>query len=111
MDLTINSANDITTKLFVKERITNPDTTTNDVFVTVANAVDIEDYSEDNPGTGDVYFRSNSISLVTEDSTLLDSIFAEVMELLSLVCQQMTDLETYSTVNNYTVTPSGYSPA
>lgn len=107
MDLTIDSPNDITGYLFVKERITNADSTTNDVFVTVANAVDIEDYAEGAPAEGDVYFRDITVSLVSSDPQMLNDIFEEVLQLLQVVCQQMTDLEANAVAATWIINKDG----
>jgi hypothetical protein len=107
MDLTIDNANDITPKLFVKQRLVNPDHSTNDVFITVANAVDLEDYAEDAPADGDTYFRTDTASFVSGDTQVLNDIFDEVLQLVQVVCQQASDLETLSTTAVYTVNENG----
>ena len=107
MDLVITSGNDITTKLFVKERLKTAAGANNDVFYTIANTVDIEDYAEDAPATDQSFFRTNSVSLVADSISELNSIFDEVLYLLQLVCKQLDDLDIAQAGVTYTVNGSG----
>ena len=107
MALVITSANNITPYLFVKNRLINPDLTTNDVFVTVANVVDIEDYAATAPATNQTFWRDSSVSLVAETETELNDIFNTVLYLLELVCQQTDDLNTSSGVSVWSVDGAG----
>ena len=109
MTLTITSANNITTNLFVNEQLINPDASTNNVFTTVANLVDIEDYAVGAPASGDKFFLTNTASLVAETVTELNAIFNEVLYLLELVCQQNDDIGSSPVTVTYAVDSSGAS--
>lgn len=104
LDLTVNTANDITQYIFVKERILRPDNTFDDVFVCIASPAQLEDLPQLNPGTGS-YFRDNAVSLISSDPNYLtyvkDGILADVQLLLS----QATELDNLSSAGTYTVTP------
>lgn len=108
VDVSITGANDITTKLFVKQRILKPEGTTEDNFVAVASPTNLEDFAEDAPLVDSSFFRSNSISLASSDPAFLSSTLETILSELSLLTKQMEILDENSSITtNYTVTSSG----
>ena len=106
MDLTITSANNIITTLFVKQRSINLDGSFNDSFITVANAADIEDYEVGSPGQDCSYFLDDQVSLVG-NSDEIEAIFNEVTTLLATVCGEVDDLSSTTLSGTFTINSSG----
>lgn len=110
MDLEITAAENITSKVFVKQRLLVAGTSTyNDVFVAVCTPAQIEDLPEDNP-TDTSFFRVSKIELVNENPEYLEQVAADVLIELKQLIASLTYLETTSVVAVYTVTASDITP-
>jgi hypothetical protein len=103
-DFTISAANGITTKLFVKQRYTDPSNNVVDDFVGVASLTDIEDYPADNPNEGEDFYRVNTISLASSDPTLLDEANTTILAELQLLSAQQDMLAGDTVDKVYTIT-------
>jgi hypothetical protein len=104
VDLTINSTNDITAFLFVKERVVKPDGTNDDTFVAVASPSQIEDINESSPGTGTVYFRDKTVSLISTDPQYLNDTVNEILADIQLTVLQMNELDVLTPPQYFTIT-------
>lgn len=111
-DMTVTSAsNDTTIYLFVKQRILNIDGTTDDTFIAVAGPAEIEDLPQQAPVAPSTIFRDSTISLISSDQVALQAAVQNILNDLLLTMQQGVDLETFTSVVNYTVDSSaGISP-
>lgn len=110
MTLAVASANGITTKLFVKQRVQNTNGSTSDEFVTIANVVDIANTPEDAPNEDLGKFRTASNTFVGETVYDLNGIFDEAVLLLETVCKQTDDLAANGDTTNYVINADGIAP-
>lgn len=106
VDLTITSSSNITTFLFVKQRISLVDGTYDDTFVTVASPAQIEDIQQQSPAPGEFFFRDNTISLISSDPTLIQTLTNNILSDVQLTIQQSEDLDVLSSAETITVTDS-----
>lgn len=107
--LAITSAESITSFLFVKKRIIRPDGSSDDTFVTVASPAQIEDIPQQVPGPDDPYWRDDTITLVSSDPDLLNDVISEITEDIQLTLIEATDLQTISSSQVITITPTSIS--
>ena len=105
-DITITGSDTITQYLFVKERIVRPDGTVDDTFAAVASPEQIEDIPQQAPEPPSTFFRDNQVSFISGDPNRLNDVVNEVLSDLQLTVQQATDLQTFTTSTNYTISPS-----
>jgi len=108
MDISIDSSDNITSYLFVKQRTANAAGYTDD-FVCVATATDIEDYPETAPEETTGYFRDTAVSLISESIDDLNTIFNEMVSLLQTTCKQVDDLQNTSPTSSVTITANSIS--
>ena len=106
-DITINSAQDITKFLFVKERIVRPTGEIDDSFAAVASPAEVEELPESAPESPSKYFRDNTVSLVSSDISELHSVVSSILAELGRTVKQWSDLQTFTSSITYSITPTG----
>lgn len=116
--VTAINAQEMTNKVFIKQRIVNfSKGTTDDVFAGVCTPSQLEDLGEDAPLAGTSFFRSNSVDLIATTSeelkNLLDSVVYEVKKLVDdlAALDVLADDEIYNIAPNVPVTIMANSPA
>jgi hypothetical protein len=110
LTLTIHTGNDITTTLFVKQRIIKPGNTADDTFVAVASPTQLEDLPVGAPLTGNTgFFLDSTITLVSSDPAILEEIWNGVLDDIQLLTSQLDDLDSLSSSVTYTVNSLGSS--
>ena len=105
--LTVQAVNpeDMSSKIFVKQRIRNfAKESVDDVFVAVCTPTQLEDFEEDAPGEGSSYFRTDTIELVARTPEVLMEIFDSLVYETKKLVVDLTDLETLSTSEVFTIT-------
>jgi hypothetical protein len=107
-DLLITDGNDITTKLFVKQRVKKYDQTLDNNFVAVSSSANLHDIAEDAPHEGSSYFRTDTISLVSSDLVLLNAVIVEIIDEIELLMQQEAVIDANSSLTSiYTISADG----
>ena len=105
-DITITSSDAITTYLFVKQRIVRLDGSVDDTFAAVAGPAEIEDIPQSAPEPPSAFFRDNQVSFISTDLNQLTDVVNQVLTDLQLTVQQSTDLLTFTSSTNYTISPT-----
>jgi len=78
--LEVNSAQNITPKIFVNQRLKNlSEDTFEDVFAAVATPAQLEDFDEDSPGPGSSYYRTNKIEILSRNADYLDDVYDDIV--------------------------------
>ena len=103
VDLTINTANNITPYLFVKQRIIRPDGSVDEQFAAVASPMQIEEIAQQAPDNSS-YFRDDKVSLVSSDSDYLAQIVNDILADIQLTIIQLDELDVLNPAENITVT-------
>lgn len=102
-DITINSSDNSTKYLLVKQRIVNPDGNNDDTFVAVASPAQIEDLPEKAPVVPESFFRDYQVSLIASDPDKLNEVVQHILTDLQLTLKELVELETFTTTNSYTI--------
>ncbi len=107
MVLEVTSAQNINSKIFVKQRIRNFfKNTSEDVFAAVATPVQLEDFDEDSPKEGDSYFRTDKIDVTGRTMTYLDWFVEQLLADVQKLVIDVGLLATLEDQGTYTITDS-----
>jgi 5'-deoxynucleotidase YfbR-like HD superfamily hydrolase len=105
--LEVSETEDITSKIFVNQRIKSFSSDTfEDFFVAVATPAQLEDFEKDSPGEGSSYYLTDKIDLLTRDADYLEEVFNDI---ISEVQKLISDIEALADLQNsgtYIITSS-----
>lgn len=94
MILEIVSAEDITPKVFVNQRLRNfLKGTTEDVFAAVATSAQLEDLDDDAPAEGTTFFRSHKVEILSRNPDYLKDVYDDIVWELQKLCDDVRSLE------------------
>ncbi len=79
-------------EVFVKQRLTA--SSADDCFVAVASVAQMEDLPVNSPGADTSYFRTDSVSLVSTNPVVLNTIYTEVLEEIQMLISNLEALDT-----------------
>jgi hypothetical protein len=80
LTLEVNSAQNITSKVFVNQRLRNlSNNSFEDVFAAVATPAQLEDFDEDVPGPGTSYYRTNKIDILSRNADYLNDVYDDIV--------------------------------
>ena len=106
--MTVTSAIDVTTKIFVKQRIHNPLTGKfNDVFKAVASPAQLVELPEDAPTDYCSYFRSNWADLIDTNADDLGGIVSDLLEEIVGLLNNLEALAALDGSKDYQITAEG----
>lgn len=78
--LEVNSAQDITPKIFVNQRFKNlSNNVFEDIFAAVATPAQLEDFDEDSPAAGTSYYRTNKIEILSRNADYLEDVYDDIV--------------------------------
>ena len=108
MQVSVSSADTITTKIFCKKRIRNFFTNEfDDYVVAICTVAQLEDFCADCPCEGDSYFRTDSVCVTKRTSTELDDWFTSAsLQVLKLV-NDFDAAATLAGTGTFTITDAG----
>ena len=104
LNLQVTAGDNITTKVFVKQRSTNSAGVTDDSFVAVASPANLEDFANDQPNPGSSYFLTDTINLVSSDPNYLNEVHQSILGELQTLADQMDALANLSGGQTVTIT-------
>ncbi len=107
MIVEVTQANDITSKIFVNQRLRNfTSQSFEDVFVAVATPAQIEDFAENAPNEGSTYLRTSKIDVVSRNAAYLESVFEDIISNVQKLLEDVEALQVLDTELEYTITPA-----
>ena len=102
LTLEVNSAQNITSKVFVNQRLRNlSNNSFEDVFAAVATPAQLEDFDEDVPGPGTSYYRTNKIDILSRNADYLNDVYDDIVWQVQKLVDDMkalTEIENEVTV-------------
>ena len=105
--LNVTASQNITKKIFVKQRVRTNLGTIDDVFVAVSSPEQLEDLAEDNPRDGTSYFRSDNICIIASNEAYLTKVFDTIMDDVQLLMSNSEALDILAPDGTYVVSSSG----
>lgn len=104
MILEVVSSEDITTKVFVNQRLrTAGKYTFDDVFVAVATPAQIEDLDEDSPNQYTSFYRTDTIDLVSRNADYINEVFDTIVSDLQKLVADTESLNILEADGLYTI--------
>ena len=101
--LEVTQAENITPKIFVKQRLRNlSNQTFDDVFAAVCTPAQLEDFAVDAPNEGSSFYRSNKIDIVARNADYLESVYEDIVTEVQQLCKGVEALDLLN--NQITVT-------
>jgi hypothetical protein len=96
MEIEATESDTMEKEVFVKQRMTKPDNTFDDVFVAVATPVQMEDIDKLSPTEDTTYFRDSKISLVCFSAEYAEKVWSDIQAEVGMLVEDVNDMGTLS---------------
>jgi hypothetical protein len=106
MSLEVTSSQNISSNIFVKQRLRTSNNCINDVFAAIASPNQLESLGIGSPTADTSYFLDSQITLITNTAEYMGTILQDILSQLQKLTIDVQLLQTLVPATTYTITPS-----
>ena len=103
LQVSVTSSVEMDKEVFVFQRCTLPDNSTDDRFVAIATPVQMEDFDKDSPGEGTSYFRKSELELVGYSSEFIEQVWLDLQSEITSLVEDLNAIEILGPTQTVTI--------